>query len=52
MLAYGSVQFASKVGTLAGNHFLTVIEGNENLVKLGKMTLWSGAQEIVFSAVS
>lgn len=52
LLAYGSVQFASKVGTLAGNHFLTVIEGNENLAKLGKMTLWSGAQEIVFSAVA
>jgi len=52
LLAYGSVQFASKVGTLAGNHFLTVIEGNENLAKLGKMTLWSGAQEIVFSEAS
>ena len=49
LLAYGSVQFASKVGTLAGNHFLTVVEGNEHLASLGKMTLWSGAQEIVFS---
>ena len=43
------MQFASKVGTLAGNHFLTVVEGNEHLASLGKMTLWSGAQEIVFS---
>ena len=49
LLAYGSVQFASKVGTLAGNHFLTVVEGNEHLASLGKLTLWSGAQEIVFS---
>jgi Protein of unknown function (DUF3830) len=49
LLADGSVQFASKVGTLAGNHFLTVIEGNEHLASLGKLTLWSGAQEIVFS---
>src|ERR1700733_13585105 len=42
LLAYGSVQFASKVGVLAGNHFLTVIEGNEHLANLGKLTLWSG----------
>ena len=27
LLAYGSVQFASKVGVLAGNHFLTVTDG-------------------------
>jgi len=50
LLAYGSVNFASKVGQLAGNHFLTVIKGNENLLALGKMTLWEGAQEIVFGA--
>ena len=48
LLAYGSVQFASKVGVLAGNHFLTVVEGNENLAELGKLVLWSGAQDIVF----
>jgi hypothetical protein len=50
LLAYGSVQFASKVGVLAGNHFLTIIEGNEHLATLGKLTLWSGAQTIIFSA--
>jgi hypothetical protein len=38
------------MGQLAGNHFLTVIEGNENLASLGNLVLWSGAQEIVFSA--
>jgi hypothetical protein len=48
LLAYGGVLFASKMGQLAGNHFLTVTEGNENLVALGKMTLWQGAQDIVF----
>jgi hypothetical protein len=48
LLAYGGVRFASKVGQLAGNHFLTIVEGMENLVPLGKLTLWSGAQEIVF----
>src|ERR1700692_1118198 len=50
LLAYGGVQFASKMGQLAGNHFLTVIEGNENLAALGKLVPGSGAQEIVFSA--
>jgi hypothetical protein len=49
LFPYGSCQFASKVGVLAGNHFLTVIEGNENLAALGKLVLWSGAQDIVFS---
>ena len=44
--------FASKLGQLAGNHFLTVIEGKENLRALGTKTLWEGAQEIVFEAIS
>jgi hypothetical protein len=48
LLAYGGVRFASKVGQLAGNHFLTITKGRENLVALGKLTLWQGAQDIVF----
>jgi len=36
------------MGQLAGNHFLTVIEGRENLMELGKLVLWQGAQRIVF----
>ncbi|MSP01753.1 MAG: DUF3830 family protein [Acetobacteraceae bacterium] len=50
LLPYGACQFASKMGQLAGNHFLTVIEGNENLAVLGKQVLWEGAKEIVFTA--
>jgi hypothetical protein len=50
LLAYGGVQFASKMGQLAGNHFLTVVEGNENLTALGKLVLWKGAQEIEFKS--
>ena len=50
LLAYGGVRFASKVGQLAGNHFLTITSGRENLAKLGKKTLWEGAQDIVFEA--
>ncbi len=50
LLAYGAVQFASKMGQLAGNHFLTIEEGSANLVALGKQVLWEGAQDIVFGA--
>lgn len=50
LLAYGGVRFASKAGQLAGNHFLTIIEGQENLPALGRLTLWSGAQDILFHA--
>ena len=48
LLAYGGVCFSSKMGQLAGNHFLTVTKGRENLPALGKLTLWKGAQDIVF----
>ena len=48
LLAYGGVHFASKVGQLAGNHFLTITEGRENLLALGKLCLWEGAQDILF----
>ncbi len=48
LLGYGACQFASKAGQLAGNHFLTIDEGLENLTPLGKLVLWQGAQDIVF----
>jgi hypothetical protein len=51
LLAYGGVAFASKVGQLAGNHFLTIIKGRENLAALGKLTLWKGAQDILFDRI-
>jgi hypothetical protein len=50
LLAYGGVRFASKVGQLAGNHFITVTSGLENLAALGKLALWQGAQTIRFAA--
>src|ERR671921_428885 len=46
LLAYGGVHFASKMGQLAGNHFLTIVSGGENLAELGRTVLWSGAQDI------
>src|SRR6185437_13305805 len=51
LLAYGGVRFASKVGQLAGNHFLTVVEGTDQLRPLGECVLWQGAQDILFEAV-
>ena len=51
LLAYGSVRFASKVGQLAGNHFLTIVAGAEQLPELGRRTLWQGAQTIAFDAL-
>ena len=48
LIAYGYVAFASKAGALAGNHFATIVEGNENLRPLGVKCLWEGAQAISF----
>ena len=48
LLAYGHTHFASKAGTLAGNHMLTISENLAALTALGKKTLWEGAQEILF----
>lgn len=48
LFPYGSACFASKMGQLAGNHFLTVVEGQEQLAAMGKLVLWQGAQDISF----
>ena len=51
LLGYGGVNFASKMGQLAGNHFLTLTSGLEKLAELGTLTLWKGAQDIRFNLV-
>jgi hypothetical protein len=48
LIAYGSVHFASKAGTLAGNHFATITGGLERLREVGVATLWEGARPIRF----
>jgi hypothetical protein len=48
LISYGSTCFSSKMGQLAGNHFLTIVDGRENLFDLGKLVLWEGAQDIHF----
>lgn len=48
LIAYGGCSFASKLGPLAGNHFLTIVEGREHLPALGKQVLLQGAQPVLF----
>ena len=48
LFPYGATSFSSKLGQLAGNHFLSVIQGQEHLRDLGRLVLWEGAQDIVF----
>ena len=50
--AYGAMDFSSKMGQLAGNHFLSLTSGQENLVELGNKVLWQGAQDISIEAAS
>ncbi len=51
LFPYGASCFASKLGQLAGNHFLTVVEGREQLREMGRKVLWEGAQDILFEAI-
>lgn len=52
ILAYGGLAFSSKMGQLAGNHFITIEEGLENLRLLGELVLWKGAQPVSFAIAS
>ena len=52
LIAYGGVHFASKMGQLAGNHFITFTSGLANLHALGTKALWEGAQDIRFEQVA
>jgi hypothetical protein len=51
LIAYGRAAFRCKDGELVGNHFLTVVEGEQQLAKMGELVLWHGNQEITFSHV-
>jgi hypothetical protein len=50
LVPYGVSRFACKDGPLAGNHFLTVVDGP--LSELGTLLLRKGAQPISFEAPS
>ena len=51
LIAYGGCSFASKMGPLAGNHFLRITEGRAQLPQLGRQVLWQGAQDVLFEAI-
>lgn len=48
LIAYGNVHFASKAGTLAGNHFATITRDLDKLREIGVASLWEGAKSIRF----
>lgn len=52
LIPYGRSVFRSKDGDLAGNHFLTIVEGRDQLPKVGDLVLWHGSQDIEFFAVT
>jgi len=49
LVPYGSTCFSSRVGQLAGSHFLTIIDERGDLAEVGRRLLWEGAQSIRFS---
>jgi hypothetical protein len=46
LLAYGAVHFASKMGQLAGNYFITITSGLDKLYELGRTVLYEGAKTV------
>lgn len=52
LIPYGACCFASKVGQLAGNHFLTIEEGLDQLPSIGKDVLWNGARELIIEELT
>jgi hypothetical protein len=48
LFPYGPTCFASKMGQLAGNHFATIDDGQDQLAEIGRAVLEEGAQAIRF----
>ncbi|HWG69397.1 MAG TPA: DUF3830 family protein [Steroidobacteraceae bacterium] len=48
LIPYGHARFNSVAGELAGNHFLTIVEGLDRLARLGRDILWHGSRDIRF----
>lgn len=48
LLPYGPTRFYSVAGELAGNHFMTITDGAQQLRELGELVLWEGARDVVF----
>jgi hypothetical protein len=50
LIAYGGVRFASKMGQLAANHFITITSDLDKLYELGRLVLYEGAKPIKIEA--
>ncbi|HEY6133114.1 MAG TPA: DUF3830 family protein [Rubrivivax sp.] len=50
LIAYGACSFASRMGPLAGNHFMTLLASRDRLRALGRRVLWEGAVDVLFEA--
>jgi hypothetical protein len=49
LFPYGEVAFACRAGPLTGNHFLTIVDGMEQLSEVGRRVLYHGAHDVRFS---
>jgi hypothetical protein len=52
LVTYGSASFSSRVGQLAGNHFLTILDEQGDLAEVGRRLLWEGALPIRFESAA
>ena len=50
LIAYGGCSFSSRMGPLAGNHFMTLLDSRDRLSELGRRVLWEGAVDVLFEA--
>ena len=48
LIAYVACSFASRMGPLAGNHFMTLLDARERLRAIGQRVLWNGAVDVRF----
>lgn len=46
LIPYGATVFGSKVGLLSGNHFATIVAGQDQLEELGRRVSLQGAQDV------
>ena len=46
LIPYGAAWFGSKVGPLPGNHFATIVAGQDQLEELGRRVSLQGAQDV------
>lgn len=48
LIAYGTCSFASRMGSPAGNNFMSIVDGRDRLCDLDARVLWEDGQEVQF----